>query len=173
MNDSHLDLSGARLARRDADQPNTQPIELPASTNATNDATNNTTNATSITDAGPSSTSPGRRSSKPTASLPTLLSESLSSSPPSEPRWKISGARATMSPQRIFVNRSSATDPSSIGCSPSKPERRFRMPTHRTVPHRDEWAFASLLSPTLCRAIPAPPRQGPAESSSDGTQPSR
>jgi hypothetical protein len=53
MNDSHLDLSGARLARRDADQPNTQPIELPASTNATNDATNNTTNATSITDVGP------------------------------------------------------------------------------------------------------------------------
>src|ERR1035437_9823235 len=57
MNDSHLDLGGARLARRDADQPNTQPIELPASTNATNDATNNATNnatnATSITDAGP------------------------------------------------------------------------------------------------------------------------
>ena len=53
MNDSHLDLSGARLARRDADQPNTQPIELPASTNATNDATNDVTNATSITDAGP------------------------------------------------------------------------------------------------------------------------
>src|ERR1039458_9600328 len=39
----------ARLARRDAEQPNTQPIELPDSTNATNDATN----ATSITDAGP------------------------------------------------------------------------------------------------------------------------
>src|ERR1035437_10064666 len=53
MNDSHLDLGGARLARPDADQPNTQPIELPASTNATNDATNNATNATSITDAGP------------------------------------------------------------------------------------------------------------------------
>ena len=53
MNDSHLDLGGARLARRDAEQPNTQPIELPASTNATNDATNNATNATSITDAGP------------------------------------------------------------------------------------------------------------------------
>ena len=49
MNDSHLDLSGARLARRDAEQPDTQPIELPASTNATNDATN----ATSITDVGP------------------------------------------------------------------------------------------------------------------------
>ena len=53
MSDSLLDLGGARLARRDADQPNTQPIELPASTNATNDATNNATNATSITDAGP------------------------------------------------------------------------------------------------------------------------
>ena len=49
MNESLLDLGGARLARRDADEPNTQPIELPDSTNATNDATN----ATSITDAGP------------------------------------------------------------------------------------------------------------------------
>ena len=49
MNESLLDLGGARLARRDADEPNTQPIELPDSTNATNNATN----ATSITDAGP------------------------------------------------------------------------------------------------------------------------
>jgi hypothetical protein len=49
MNESLLDLGGARLARRNAEEPNTQPIELPDSTNATNDATN----ATSITDAGP------------------------------------------------------------------------------------------------------------------------
>ena len=53
MNESLLDLGGARLARRDADEPNTQPIELPDSTNATNNATNDATNATSITDAGP------------------------------------------------------------------------------------------------------------------------
>ena len=39
-------------------------------------------------------------------------------------RWKISVARATTSPPRIFVNRSSATGPSLIACSPSRPGSR-------------------------------------------------
>jgi hypothetical protein len=69
-----------------------------------------------------SSMSRVRRSNRLTAWSPTSSNASPSSSPPSVPSWKISGARATTSPPRIFANRSNATDPSLIGSSRSRSE---------------------------------------------------